>query len=77
MECNTQATSRTASLSIEEEFVSVVCKKCGAEYILFRVLRHRDEFDTKDVVEIWRQASWSYCPVCGIKNDNPRGMSGK
>jgi len=66
---NTQAKKGKATLTIEQVVQTVICKKCEAEYLLYRVMR--DEDGNKI---LWVMGTWDYCPLCGIKNENPRGM---
>jgi len=55
-------------LVLSQSFETVVCDKCGAEYLLFRVLRPDAGYlweypDTEPTV--MPQSAWDFCPNCG------------
>ena len=66
---NTQVKEGKATLTIEQTVPTVICKQCKDEYILYRFMR--DEENNK---VLWIMGTWDYCPSCGVKNENPRGM---
>lgn len=59
-------------LVLSQSFETVVCESCGAEYLLFRVLRPDVEYlweypDTEPIV--MPQSAWDFCPACGARAD--------
>ena len=59
-----------ATLTLCEEFESIICEHCGQEFLLFNVWRKKRDFG-EDITDILTQVSTKerpvYCPYCGEK----------
>lgn len=56
-----------APLTISQEFKTMKCG-CGIEFMLFGIVRRKDEETGDEIIDFWPQASRTVCcPYCGKK----------
>jgi len=57
----------SVTLGLEQEFITILCDRCGREFVLLNIHRHRGE--EEELAQII-PAKWAdYCPWCGGRRE--------
>jgi len=67
---NDQVIQSKIEFGITKKQSLITCKSCGQSAIIYTIMLPENKWDTPTSLE---QGTWSYCPFCGIKNNNPIG----